>query len=232
MTEHWTDRLSEYVDEDESFDAASRAAIAAHLAACSECAAIADDLVEIKTRSQALDDRPPQADLWTGIAARIGVERPDTGSAVVADTGAARAPRRYSLSLAQIAAAAALLVAVSGGTAWMLRGRTAAPVETARLDGPRDEGGAVPVANFADAQYDAAVADLQNALEAGRGRLDRETIAILERNLAVIDGAIEQARAALESDPSNVYLNSHLADARRRKLALLRRVAALADPAS
>jgi hypothetical protein len=228
MTEHWTDRLSDYVDEDESLDAASRAAMTAHLAACPECAAVAADLLEIKARAQALEDRPPEADLWTGIAARIGAGRPDERSAA----DAARSPRRYSFSLAQIAAAAALLVAVSGGAAWMLRGRTAAPVETARLEEPRPGVAAVPVANFADAQYDAAVADLQSALEAGRGRLDRETIAILERNLAVIDAAIEQARAALESDPSNGYLNSHLADARRRKLALLRRAAALADPAS
>jgi hypothetical protein len=82
---------------------------------------------------------------------------------------------------------------------------------------------------FADAQYDAAVADLERALNRGRGRLDRTTVSIVEHNLQIIDQAIEQARQALEGDPANEYLSSHLVEARRRKLDLLRRAAALAD---
>ena len=48
---------------------------------------------------------------------------------------------------------------------------------------------------------------------------------VIERNLDAIDAAIAEARAALDRDPANTYLNSHLADARRRKLDLLRRAA-------
>ena len=44
-----------------------------------------------------------------------------------------------------------------------------------------------------------------------------------EANIAAIDTAIEQSRRALATDPANVYLHSHLAEARQRKLALLRR---------
>ena len=43
-----------------------------------------------------------------------------------------------------------------------------------------------------------------------------------------IDQAIEQSRKALRADPANVYLNSHFAASRNRKLALLRRASALA----
>jgi hypothetical protein len=46
--------------------------------------------------------------------------------------------------------------------------------------------------------------------------------------LKSIDDAIDQCRRALQADPSNVYLNTHLADARQRKLVLLRRAAAAA----
>ena len=95
--------------------------------------------------------------------------------------------------------------------------------------------GAVPnltLANFADSQFDAAVADLRRTLEQGRGRLDPRTIEIVEKNLAIIDDAIGQARRALASDPANTYLNRHLADARRRKLELLRQATALADLAT
>ena len=82
---------------------------------------------------------------------------------------------------------------------------------------------------LADAQYDAAVADLEQALAKGRGRLDKATIAIVEENLSIIDQAIAQARAALTSDPANSYLSGHLVEARRKKLDLLRRAAALAS---
>jgi hypothetical protein len=61
----------------------------------------------------------------------------------------------------------------------------------------------------------------------GRGQLDENTIAIVEHNLQIIDQAIAQARQALASDPANTYLSSHLVEARRRKLDLLRRAAAL-----
>jgi hypothetical protein len=85
----------------------------------------------------------------------------------------------------------------------------------------------VETVGLADAQYDAAVADLEKALKAGRGRLDPSTVAVVEHNLQIIDQAINQAREALIGDPANSYLSSHLVEARRRKLDLLRRAAAL-----
>ena len=87
----------------------------------------------------------------------------------------------------------------------------------------------IATVSFADAQYDAAVAGLESAVKKGRGRLDANTIAIVEHNLQIIDQAIDQARQALAADPANAYLSSHLFEARRRKLDLLRRAAALSE---
>ena len=87
---------------------------------------------------------------------------------------------------------------------------------------------AIARANFADKHYDRAIAELQSTLDQGRKSLDPETVRVLEENLAAIDRAIEQCRRALDADPSNVYLNTHLAEARQRKLLLLRRATALA----
>ena len=89
----------------------------------------------------------------------------------------------------------------------------------------------VTPANFADAQFDEAVADLEKILVEQRDALDPRTVVVIERNLAVIDEAIRQARAALDADPANTFLNSHLADARRRKLDLLRRATTLSSGA-
>jgi hypothetical protein len=64
-------------------------------------------------------------------------------------------------------------------------------------------------------------------LEQGRGTLDTTTVRVLERNLALIDRAIADARRALAADPSNSYLNAHLAQTMRRKIDLLRQAADL-----
>ncbi len=111
---------------------------------------------------------------------------------------------------------------MSGGGVWVLQhgGRaTSMPPVVATNE--------VVPASLADPRYDEAIADLEQALNAGRADLDPATIKVLETNLAAIDTAISESRQALAADPANVYLNNHLADERQRKLALLRRAAAL-----
>ncbi|MDQ3071593.1 MAG: hypothetical protein M3R55_17920, partial [Acidobacteriota bacterium] len=124
--------------------------------------------------------------------------------------------------------------AISSAAAWMsLRERpepAGAPRVADRGPDPDAAGGPVTVANFADETFELAVKDLRNALESGRNRLDPQTIQVLEKNLAAIDAAIAQARAALEADPANVSLNSYLAGVRRRKLDLLRTASDLTQP--
>jgi hypothetical protein len=95
------------------------------------------------------------------------------------------------------------------------------------LDSP--DRGVVQAAGFADAQYDAAVTDLERVLQDQRQHLNPRTVLVLERNLRIIDDALREARSALESDPANPLLNAHLADARRRKLELLRRAALITE---
>jgi hypothetical protein len=82
---------------------------------------------------------------------------------------------------------------------------------------------------FSDAQFNAAVNDLERVLREQRDQLNPRTVLVLERNLRVIDDAIVEARQALAADPANTLLNAHLADARRRKLDLLRRAALITE---
>jgi hypothetical protein len=222
MHEEYTDQLSDYLDGELSAD--ETAAVEAHLRECAACSAVLNDLKRVVAQARALDARPPRADLWPGIAARTERIAP---------------PRRVSLTLPQLAAAAALLVAVTGAVTMKLAAPAPAPAATTAAVAQPEPAAAAPAnagtdvrvvpVSFADAQYDAAVADLEKAVKAGRGRLDKSTIDIVEHNLQIIDQAIAQARDALVADPANAYVSSHLVEARRRKLDLLRRAAALTD---
>jgi anti-sigma factor RsiW len=225
MTDRWTDRLSEYLDGDLSADEC--AALEAHLRACPACRSTVDGLRRVMTSAHTLVDRPV-GDLWYGISARIGAE-----AGPVVSLAAYRARRRVALTIPQLAAAAVLLVSLSIGAAWLaLRPAAERPVAlpAPRLGGAQVIQAGLPTA--AEQSYEAAVTDLERALEAGRSRLDPRTVAVLEKNLRRIDDAITEARTALEADPANGYLNSHLANTMQQKIALLKQATTLADAAS
>jgi hypothetical protein len=215
----YTTRLSEYLDN-EDMDVAERATIEAHLAGCDGCRATLAELRAVAATASSLPDAAPAADLWPGLSARLGARsvRPFPPSA-----------RRFSFTMPQLIAAGLALMVLSGGLVWVTRlgdPRASLPpvVALENAGGPET---LVPV-SFADAQFDEAVADLEQTLSAGRDTLDPETVRIIEENLLSIDQAIEQSRQALRADPANVYLNSHFAASRNRKLALLRRASAWA----
>ena len=165
-------------------------------------------------------DELPSRDLWTGVAARLEPRR-----------------KHFTFTLSQLAVAASLLMAVASGVTYLASNRPAPAsvgqpqeiIQAYTVDVPVEPGGQIVPANFADAQFNAAVEDLERILREERGRLDPRTVLILERNLKAIDSAITEARMALEQDPANPFLNSHLADARRRKLDLLRHATELAS---
>ncbi len=240
MNAHVTDHLSEYLDDE--LGAAERAAIDAHLHDCASCADELDAVRRIVAHAATASehDTAPARDLWSGIHARMH-ERPTAFDERAMHTGVARRKgetakaARISFSIAQLAAAAAILIVVSGATAWFVRGNVSAPqpvVTTAVVQAeiePSAAADAIRPVNFADAQYDAAVSDLEQALQERRNDLNPRTVEILERNLKLIDAAIAQARQALEEDPGNTYLNRHLVESRRRKLDLLRRATAITE---
>lgn len=255
MTDRWMDRLSEYLDGE--LAEVERREMEQHLFGCASCATALEELRNVLERARRLPPLPPERDLWPAIAERIGAaphtrssSTPDEKSgssralpAGVVDLGARRSARwrGLSFSLPQLAAASLVLSLISGGAVYLLWRAVdtgPAPIAVAPQAAPQagvgpgspggtPAGGTLP-AGFAERQYDAAVLDLQRALEQGRSRLSPETVRVLERNLKTIDTAISEARSALASDPGNVYLNDHLARTMRKKLDLLRQANAIA----
>jgi anti-sigma factor RsiW len=217
MDDRWTGRLSEYLDDE--LTPAEKASVEAHLETCGDCSAVLSDLRRVVDRARGLDDRRPRRDLWPGIAKQIGAT--PVSPRVIG--------RRWTFSVPQLAAAAVALMTLSGGSVWLIQSQGSAQpnVPIASVEAPRATPAAVNASHNAAQSYAAAVADLERVLAGGRGQLDTTTIRVIEQNLATIDRAIAQAQRALEADPANLYLNTHLAETMRRKLELLRQAATL-----
>ena len=222
--DQWTARLSEYLDGE--LDGAERQALDAHLEQCAGCRDTLAELKRVTLRATALSDREPGADLWPGIAARIGL--PNTAAA----PRRSPAPRRWSFTLPQLAAAGLVVAAVGAGGLWLAQ-RSLRPEAVVQQTEAGTEGSKFRLIRAeGDDGYDRAVADLERVLAANRSRLDTATVRVLEESLRTIDRALARARTALAQEPSNSYLNAHLAETMRRKLDLLRRAAALATASS
>ncbi len=79
----------------------------------------------------------------------------------------------------------------------------------------------------AEAALAPEIAQLQDVLKERRNQLDPSTIKVVEDNLALIDAAVKQARAALLRDPASGFLTERLDNALQKKVELLRTVALL-----
>ncbi|HXG71652.1 MAG TPA: zf-HC2 domain-containing protein [Gemmatimonadaceae bacterium] len=81
-----------------------------------------------------------------------------------------------------------------------------------------------------DIVYGREIEMLQRIVRGRKEQLDSSTVTIIERNLKVIDAAIEQSRAALARDPASNSLSDQLTRVLDKKVELLRTAALL--PAS
>jgi hypothetical protein len=70
--------------------------------------------------------------------------------------------------------------------------------------------------------YDAEISQLRAVLEQRRAGLDTGTVRVVERNLAIIEQAIRESRAALARDPSSQFLSQQLNAMLGDKLELMR----------
>ncbi len=214
-----------------------------HRESCAECRAVWADLERISADARALPLLSPSRDLWSGIEARIGG----------AGAGARAHRRWFSSHAVRLAAAASLLVAASATITWQVATRRdpaspgsgigAVAAGAAGADAPGSDVGAdlapgttaaSPVAAFREASNAAEYARLDGEIAALRvivdqrlARLDPATVDVLERNLALIDAAIEKSRKALLADPASRFLATELARAYSTKLDLLRTTAKL-----
>ena len=226
MSDRWVDRLSEFLDG--QLSPRESVELEWHLESCLVCRRTLAELREVKARAQQLDDEPPTRDLWPSIAARLEqAPQVDLTSLQVIDLKSPRPVRRawrVSLTLPQLAAAAVVLMLLTGSAVWLVLSRT--DTGPALASGPEVVRPVSSAGQPAD-DYASAIQSLEQALQQQRARLDPVTVAILEENLRQIDTAITEAQAALRTDPGSLYLNQHLENTMKKKIQLLRRATRL-----
>jgi Putative zinc-finger len=244
------ERLAAYLEGDLAPD--ERAAAERHLAECASCAEVLVELRAIAAQAAAMPLLTPSRDLWADIESRIS-----TPVTVLAGASAAvrRAPRRqwqFALAAAALIAATAgttyLVATHRGGTAApVVNVATQPPVQrtdpttaptTAVATAPRVAPAPVPPSNVslvsrprknvsAARVYDHEISLLDSLVHTRRESLDPKTVAIIEKNLEIIDKAITESRAALAKDPKSPLLSNQLDNVLGSKVELLRTVAFL-----
>lgn len=209
---------------------AAAASIEQEARTCPRCSALLSDLGVIRREAAALPVLHPQRDLWEGIAARIAPEVIPIGEGVAtARRAAAQAPtpRRYTHPV-WLAAAAMLLVIVTAAVTWLaVAGQ---PGTGSLVQGPSNDGRTTAgsfVVESVEEPYRDQIAMLRTLVDERRNDLDSATVAVIERNLEIIEEAVADSRAALARDTTSRFLRDQLNGALGQKVELLRTAALL-----
>ncbi|MGH7605047.1 MAG: zf-HC2 domain-containing protein [Gemmatimonadaceae bacterium] len=75
--------------------------------------------------------------------------------------------------------------------------------------------------------YGKEIKMLQGVMRRRKAELDTSTTGVIEKNLRIVNSAIDQCRAALQKDPGNSLIDSQISWALEMKVELLRRAAML-----
>lgn len=206
-------RLGDYVDGTLAADGAAR--LEAHLAGCARCQAIAADVDAIRLMARSLEPHAAPPQVWRRVAEATAPAR----------------PRRALLAAfsgwQSLAAAATMVILVS--SLWWTADRLAsvAPPPGAAFAADASAPPMDSARSEAEAQYTTAIASLEEITTAERSALDPGTAEVLQTGMTVIDSAIAESRAALDTNPDSEVAQESLFQALRRKVALLQQMLAL-----
>jgi predicted anti-sigma-YlaC factor YlaD len=212
------ERLDDYVDG--VLATIDARAVEAHLASCAACREAERSMRQLLAHAAALPRAAaPPRDLWPDIERTIARDRRFAGLFAWGQP-------------MMLAAAAAIVLAVLAAVLW--REAPASGVQTVAI--PSASPTLVPVSSLAVAdpalaeaerEYEAAATTLLAVLQQRRSRLAPEDLARVEDNVAMIDRALVEVRAAIAKDPVNPELNRMLVATHRKKVDVLRRVVRL-----
>jgi len=226
---------------DESIDPSDRADVERHLASCASCRQTVADLREVLRAAGALALHEPPVRAWSRIERAIRLEaesRQSTQNPQNSESKTSlrvlRVPRalRSTSWRAWLAAAAALVLATVVGLRYAPpRGsddtRANAPAADTQIAASDSAQSVEAELREAEAHYENAIKGLEQIANAEKNELDPRTAATLQKNLAVIDQAIGESRAAMRSQPSSEPAQQSLIENFKTKIRLLQDTVAL-----
>ena len=216
--------INDYVDN--ALPGGERADVERHLAECGTCRALVGDLREIARAATTLEPLEPPARVWPRIAKAIGRQEPLS----------AEHDRSYWKWLA---AAAVLVLATIVGIRFnplskqraAEQPRQSASANSVRTSAAAPGGDAAQTVETelrqAEEHYDKAITGLEQIANANQSAFDPGTAATLHKNLAVIDQAISESRAAVHAQPNSEPAQQSLLENFRTKIAVLQDTVAL-----
>jgi anti-sigma factor RsiW len=224
--------LNDYVDG--SVGAAERHDVEQHLAGCAACRQTVDDLREILEASKTLELREPPVRAWSRIERAIKLEGADSGAHRIppSDAGARPSGSRFTWMIGLAAAAVLVLATVVGlryaphtaSSDLATPPATAADGAVASSDAARSIEAEL---RQAESHYENAIKGLEAIANSEQAELDPRTAATLQKNLAVIDQAINESRAAVRAQPASEPAQQSLIDGFKTKIGLLQDTVAL-----
>jgi anti-sigma factor RsiW len=212
-----------------------RAELELHLETCDRCRALAADLQEIARAAESLDDIEPPARVWAAVSAQLRAERDMTAPA--------KTFVRHR-SVAMLAIAATLVIAV-GASLFLLRTtpmRTGStpPAQSAQTIPPAQTPTPPPSAAAGNAGPDDPVQSVVKELAATETQFERlvqateasaivdpKTAATMQKNLQVMNEAINESRKALAADPQNAPARASIYEVLKQKIQFLQETIAL-----
>jgi hypothetical protein len=214
--------INDYVDG--TLSLSDRAAVAEHLDQCATCRTLADDLRELRRAARELAPIEPPSRLWTKLEQAVRESPTDSRRPAV---NPLRGPTSRTWRFQSVwVAAAAVLVLAAGLTirTGFFTSREPTPVEEAET----------PTAQSVEAElrqaeehYQKAISGLEQIAKAEKGELDPRTADTLQANLAVVDQAISESRAALRTQPNSEPAQQSLLASFKAKIGLLQETVAL-----
>ena len=221
--------LNEYVDHVLSDPA--RAEVEHHLETCAECVQLMADLRDVCRQAAELEPMQPPERTWNQIKAALqepshAAEADVRGEILVHAPGDIRSrPRSWSL-LAGVAAAV-LLLTTGIGMRFFMRQSLTSPASMP-VSNTRELAESVEAElREAEQHYQKAIDGLEQITTATTDALDPETAAALLKDIALVDRAISESRAALKADPENVLARQSLLEGLKTKVTLLQDTVAL-----
>jgi hypothetical protein len=187
-----------------------------HLALCSRCAVVFDDLKTLVAESGKLPLFEPEARLWMRVQTQCEAERLiRTQKSFASWFEWARVPEWPRMATA----AGTLVVLILVATVWLYRGLGIEP--TTPVSETAQEMQATQEIRLAEQHYLQAIDSLENITRSRMAQMDPSLKDVLEDNLATIDYYIDKCRETVKNEPSNALAQRYLLEAYRKKVDLL-----------